>query len=448
MQSSGLPKYVCKRLDPPSIRRHGFNLGKSIPIKRLVVVGQKTKVSNNHLQEEFIKGLNIAGISVVTLGLCTVQGLIYSGTTMQAHCCVFFDCQEALDELGISVLLTYKALSLEELKRLLNLNQPFDDVKKKHQGIVIPINYSSGYLTFISYFLKQHWNPNIVWDISKLPISDYFNTIIKNFQGVHKYAIGIKDVTSAVINNKANFGLIFDKEGKSFTVIDNLGRIVPFHIISSILINNLASFSKDNPKMGRKGGVVLTDIRMPNYVFDLVSSKNYIPRIAHSNELQFNLAFLKYHIEFAAHHNHGFLFRSLGYVAYDALYSAMRLVNAIVELNEPLSTWIDKNVPNFRSKIIKLTVSDKSVIKNKNNPYTKLFNRLESSLKAKRIQYIKVDGFKVSLESGEWILHSDQNNNLQIVIYGKYSHDLRNLILNVKQCFKDANIFLSLPEYS
>lgn len=444
---SFLPTYKCERISPSKIKKLGYNLGKSIPYKKFVVIGQNSEVDSNELRDEFIKGINIAGISVIKLGICTVQGLIYSGVNVQAHCCIFIDYVHELKYFGISVLLTHKALSLEELKQLLNFNHPYEDnIAEVRKGLSIPINFSHGYLTYISSSIKKQWRPNIVWDISNLPIPEYCNIIINNISGTHKYAVGIKNVTSAVIKGKADFGIIFDKFGKSLEVIDNLGRRLPFHAITVLLINDLANFYDEKLVAGRKKGISLSDIKMPNYVYDFINSRQNIPRISHTDELQFNLSFTKYHVEFAAHHHHGFLFRTLGYVAYDSLYCAMRLISAIIGTKDKLSTWINNNIPELRTRTISLNIKDKSLNSNKNSPFTELIQRLENSLKNRNIQYIKVDGIKVSLKYGEWIVCLDKSNNLQIVVYGKKTYDIRNLIINIKQCFNHANISLTIPD--
>lgn len=214
------------------------------------------------------------------------------------------------------------------------------------------------------------------------------------------------DLQKAVAAHGCDLGIAFDGDGDRIGVVDESGRVLRCDILMTIYAKDvLASYP---------GAAIIGDVKCSQVMFDEIArlgGQAVMWKTGHSlikdkmRELQAPLAGeLSGHIFFAD--------KYYGYD--DALYCAVRLINALGESEGGLST-LTAHVPQlYSTPEIRIEVDDSEKFD--------LVPRMHQNLTAQGVVVDDIDGVRVTNEDGWWLCRPSNTQNVLVARIEANSH--------------------------
>lgn len=248
-----------------------------------------------------------------------------------------------------------------------------------------------------------------------------FSDIDGNFPNHHpdpSEVENLKDVIKLVQDKKYDFGIAFDGDGDRIGIVDDLGRPVPGDIL-------LLLFSIDILKK-KKNIRIIGDVKCSKILFDEIErlgGKAIMSKTGHSlikKCMRSKKAIL-------AGEMSGHMFFSDKYFGFDdAHYAAIRFINLMSSTNIKLSKTLDSLPKVFNTPEIRIDCDDTKKFS--------IINKMIDIQKKKKIKFNDIDGIRVNLNKGWWLIRAS-NTQPSIVLRceAESQDELTKIILSVKK---------------
>ncbi|MCR5225090.1 MAG: phosphomannomutase/phosphoglucomutase [Alphaproteobacteria bacterium] len=376
---------------------------------RQICVGWDCRNSSDTLAENLIKGLVHTGMKVTSLGVCHTPMMYYAVNKL------------TLDG-GIMVTGSHNAPKYNGFKFMIGTS-PFygDDIKKLGEMI-----HSSDYIenngreiilnSILANYIKDILSDfefadelKVAWDIGNGATSVAIKTITSLIPGRHHLLFEEMDgnfpnrapdptvcenvayLSKFVVYNNFDIGFAFDSDGDRLAVVNNEGEVLYSDQVLEVLA---ADFLKKNP-----GAQVISDVKACNCLFDSIKKFGGVPimeRVGHS----FIKARMKTSGALLAGEMSGhFFFKDRWFGFDDGIYAALRCLE-ILSQNKGAFTGLEYGhvTPEIR-------------VSCKESEKFKIIDEVKDKLRAQSIEFLDIDGVRVSSDNGWWLLRASNTQN-------------------------------------
>jgi len=260
-----------KDLNKEIVYKIGFFLPEILPAKEYLI-GRDVRLSSDEMFEALAAGLTDAGVDVVDAGLTTTP-MIYWGTGKYGfEASVMITASHnpknhnGLKVSAKDVLPVGYDKGLNKVEKLVESGEV---VPVKEKGAIRKFDFHKDYYDFLSGFKSDFSNLNISIDcsngMSTLFAKDIFGKEVNyinciadgNFPGHDPNPLepeNVKEIISAVNDNKSDIGIIFDGDADRVMFIDEKGKFVSPDLMIALLGHYFFDVKHEK-------GVVVHDIR-------------------------------------------------------------------------------------------------------------------------------------------------------------------------------------------
>ncbi len=383
-----------------------------------VCVGYDGRHSSPSLSEALIKGLVAAGMSVENVGLGPSPML-------------YFAVKDRMADAGIMVTGSHNPPDYNGFKMMMQTGPVYGEMIQEigriaatgnfvsGQGHTIKIDIQDVYVERLLKDLEGRRPLTIAWDAGNGAAGEILQKLTARLPGKHilLYADidgnfpnhhpdptvdeNLADLQKAVAENGCDLGIAFDGDGDRIGVVDEKGKVLRCDILMTIYARDILA--------ERPGAPVIGDIKCSQVMFNEIARMGGKPvmwKTGHSlikskmSELKAPLAGeLSGHIFFADKY-YGFD---------DALYCAVRLMNALNDADGPLSTLTADLPVLYNTPEVRFDVPEEEKFG--------IVPRIIEALKAQNLPDVKIndtDGARVSTPEGWWLLRASNTQSVLV----------------------------------
>jgi len=375
----------------------------------VVAVGYDGRVSSPGLEAALIDGLATGGVDVLRVGLGPTPMLYYA-----VHA---FDTQGGImvtgshnppDYNGMKLMLGRGPFHGEQIQELGQLAGDATAVPADAPGEVTSRGLLRSYVERLASDLDPRVALNVVWDAGNGSAGRALEMLVAKLPGSHKVLYAdidgafpnhhpdptvvdnLADLIAEVRGGNFDLGIAFDGDGDRIGVVDGDGEILWGDQLMAILSADVLS---RNP-----GATIIADVKASQVLFDEIARLGGRPlmwRTGHSlikekmKEVKSPLAG-----EMSGH-----IFFADGYYGFDdALYAAVRLLNAITHSGKSLAE-LRRGLPStVNTPEIRFTCADDRKFA--------VIEEVRERLKARKAEVNDVDGVRVKIAGGWWLLRA------------------------------------------
>lgn len=387
--------------------------------KNSVIIGHDSRESSNALNTNLIKGLTNSGIEVIDLGLVTMPIFYYARILLNNPYSIMITTDDLDNKYnGFKLFDEQGQMYGQKISNILSIisNDDFID----GVGLVKPYDINSEY--------KSMMLDKIVLGPKKLKVvTSYINGTINNFYSeiinewdVHvisgqnieqlknskqkteiSFNSSIKQLTSEVINNNADLGVLFDVNGNKINIVDEKGNFVKSDMFMLIIWKSLYKVCKNKN--------ALFDVRCSNAFKEALEKLNLKPKFNKTESIYLKNIVKEKKYDFAGDYEGHFCFNDEFYGYDDSLYAVGRLLKILSYSDFKVSDYI-KNVPKYYS-------SDEEYINIREDKKDLIINKIKNYAKTKGYNYIDVDGIRIEYKDGFALVRKSINKNSIIVMF-------------------------------
>jgi phosphomannomutase len=384
-----------------------------------VCVAYDGRESSPIFANKLIEGLRSTGVNVENLGLGPTPMLYFGVKSRKA-------------DGGIMITGSHNPSSYNGFKMTLQESSVFGEAVQELGRVAAAGDYEQGdgtlteidiqdeYVARLLQDLKPLQNGrtplNIVWDngngaageilrrvASKLPgdhvlLYDEIDGTFPNHHPDPTVDENLVDLKRAVLERNYNLGIAFDGDGDRIGVVDEKGDVLRCDSLMTIYAKDVLS---RNP-----GAAIIGDVKCSQVMFDEITRLG-------GNAIMWNtghsLVKAKMVAEKAplAGELSGHIFFKDGYYGYDdALYCAIRLMNAAAETNEPFSSLYAHLPKLFNTPEVRIEVEEEGKFD--------LVPKIAENLKMMandNFEINDIDGVRVKTPEGWWLLRPSNTQN-------------------------------------
>ncbi len=406
--------------------RDAFALGLAFgtKIKRAggstVCVGYDGRHSSPDLARALMSGLLKTGLDVENIGL---------GQTPM----LYFAVKDRMSDGGIMVTGSHNPPEYNGFKMTLQSGPVFGDAVQEigeiaksgefvlaaEDGMLRDVDIAETYIDRLMKDFDGGRELKIAWDAGNGVVGAILHKLVARLPGEHVLLFddvdgsfpnhhpdptvdeNVRDLQRAVREQGCDFGVAFDGDGDRIGVVDEKGNIIRCDTLMAIYARDVL----DN----YPGSVIIGDVKCSQVMFDEIArlgGKPLMWKTGHSlikskmNETKARLAGeLSGHIFFADKY-YGFD---------DALYCAVRLMNAASDSDGPLSSLLEHLPSLYSTPELRFEVDDAEKFA--------LVEKLAQSLKEKEsedFQINDIDGVRVTTPDGWWLLRPSNTQNVLV----------------------------------
>lgn len=210
----------------------------------------------------------------------------------------------------------------------------------------------------------------------------------------------LKQLQEHVRSERCDVGFAFDGDGDRLGIIDNQGRIVsPDHTLMLL---------SDDVLEAQPGATIIADVKTSNAVFTRIHQHGGRALMWKTGHALIKHKMAEVGAAFGGEAS-GHLFFADRYFGYDdALYAALRVIGILARRRNTLAAHIDALPAVFSSPEIRIATKDSEKFAQ--------IAALESALKARGAHVDTLDGVRVSVDGGWWLLRA---SNTQAALVGR-----------------------------
>lgn len=383
-----------------------------------ICVGYDGRVHSPALADNMIKGLTEAGIEVTSIGL---------GPTPM----LYFAVKDGGADAGIMITGSHNPGQDNGFKMTLQTGSVYGDMIKEiaqiaadgayelGEGNMREIDIQDRYVERLLKDLENTAAVKIAWDAGNGATGEIMRRLTAQLPGEHILLYddidgtfpnhhpdptvdeNLADLQRCVIDNGCDFGIAMDGDGDRIGIVDEQGNILRSDILLTIYAREVLETHKRAPIIG--------DVKCSQVMFDAIAAMGGEPvtwKTGHSliktkmAEMQAPLAGeLSGHIFFADKY-YGFD---------DALYCAVRLINAMEDADGPLSSLVAHLPHTVNTPEIRIDVPEEQ----KFDIVPAIVERLRAET-PEGIEINDLDGIRVITEQGWWLLRPSNTQSVLV----------------------------------
>lgn len=238
------------------------------------------------------------------------------------------------------------------------------------------------------------------------------------------------DLRKVIKDKKCDLGIAFDGDGDRIGVVDDEGEILWGDQLLAFYAREILSKTPDQ--------TIIADVKASSVLFDEIKKYGGKPlmwKTGHS----FIKAKMKEQNAPLAGEMSGHIFFKDQYLAKanqgydDALYAAIRLINIVVKSGEKLSDLRKKLPKTFSTPEIRIEVNEEEKFG--------IIDKLKEKLRKQNQQFNDVDGVRMILDKGWWLIRA---SNTQAVLVARCEAYSQENLSELKENLKELLKFLSV----
>ena len=407
----------------------------------VAIVGRDGRHSSPILEEELCRGLSIAGIYILRIGLCTSPMLAFTTKILNASLGIMITgSHNPSDYNGFKIIYNQKPFYGQQLKKMAQLSANGYYIhqqqnNEKHGGI-IDSNALDAYITALKRELCDCKNLKIAWDPGNgaaghtlhhlLPFINAENYIINgdvdgSFPNHHPDPVkeeNLQQLRDMMHKHHCDVGFAFDGDGDRIGVIDNAGHILWGDDILAILAYDILKI--------KPNATIIADVKTSQRFFDYVNRLGGNAIMSPTGHSIIKTAMIEHDADLAGEMSGHIFFADRYYGIDDGVYAALRLLKIIQTYQQPLSELrkilpISHVTPEIRLPIVE-------------HQKFKTIERIISYIKenyADNASYNFIDGVRYADADGWWLLRASHTEPAIIARCEAYDKDKLSYNINI-----------------
>ncbi len=410
-------------------RSFGTFIQKEPPIckKHVVCVGYDGRLSSPFLSEKLCQGLKETGVRVISVGLGPTPMLYFAVKHLNADAGIMVTgSHNPSDYNGFKMTLNKAPVFGETIQSIGALSSA--GIITKGEGSIEGYNIKEIYVDRLIQDLDLTRELNIAWDAGNGAAGEILQMLTKKIPGEHHLLFenidgnfpnhhpdptvdeNLIDLQNLVKEKGCDLGIAFDGDGDRIGVVDENCNVLRCDILMTIYAREVV---KNNPN-----AAIIGDVKCSSIMFDEINkmgAKAVMWKTGHSlikdkmRELNAPLAGeLSGHIFFAD--------KYYGYD--DALYCAIRLLNALSHTDGGLSSLTSHLPKLFNTPELRIDVSEKE----KFDLVPRVFDSLKNQAND-NMDIDNIDGVRVTTPDGWWLLRPSNTQDVLVARIEANSED-------------------------
>ncbi|MBY0501139.1 MAG: phosphomannomutase/phosphoglucomutase [Alphaproteobacteria bacterium] len=410
-----------------------------------IAVGEDVRVSSPQLSSALIQGLCEAGLDVYSLGVVPTPMLYFAEYTLPVQSAVMVTgSHNPPAHNGFKMSFQRKPFFGKDI-------QFFSDLIQKKlcegKGSIYETNLMSQYIERIFQGLNFERELTVAWDPCHGATVDVLNNIIQKLPGKHVLLNAKMDGTfpshppdpsdpknlvqlqEAVLTNKCDLGIAFDGDGDRLAAIDGQGNILWG---DQLLLLFACDLMKREPHAS-----IIADIKTSQGFFDKIKSLGGNALMWKTGHSHIKAKMAESGALLAGEVSGHFFFKENYYGFDDGIYAALRLVHYLCHSSESLAEIYEDFPLLYSTPELRISCPSERKFEIPNN--------IKSRLLSQGYSFNDIDGIRVQLDEGWWLLRA---SNTQDVLVARCESYTKQGLENVSQHFKDElkheNVEISL----
>ena len=379
-----------------------------------VAVGWDGRVSSDSLRDELVRGLVESGIDVVRTGLGPTPMLYFAEATLEVDGGIqITGSHNPSDYNGFKMVLAHKPFFADQIQSIGRMAEAGD--WERGQGSVTDAQVEDLYVDrLLEGFTGTGFR--IGWDngngaggrvleklVARLPGEHHllYTEIDGRFPNHHPDPTeekNLADLKKLVAAEHLDFGIAFDGDADRIGAIDGEGRVVWGDQILSILAEPVL---KDVP-----GGTIIADVKASQALFDRVAELGGTPCMWKTGHSLIKVKMAETHSPLAGEMSGHIFFKHRWYGFDDALYSAVRLIEAVSQLGGSLTA--------LKSRMPKLVNTPELRFQVDESRKFKVVEEVLDRLEAAGAVINRTDGARVNTPDGWWLLRASNTQDVLV----------------------------------
>ena len=376
---------------------------------RKICVGNDCRNSSPILAEKLTGGLIKSGMEVIDLGTCHTPMMYYTVNKFDLEAGIMITGSHNPAEYnGFKFMLGKDPFYGDNIKELENMVRLRDFIESGGREIILNDIFTK-YINDLLEGMEFSDDMRIAWDIGNGATSNVIREIVMRIPGQHHIlfeemdgsfpnrqpdptvAENIAYLRKFVEYYKFDIGFAFDSDGDRLCVVNAGGQMLYSDQVLEVFA---ADFLKKNP-----GAQVISDVKSCNRVFQKIKEFGGNPimeKVGHS----FIKARMKSSGALLAGEMSGhFFFKDRWYGFDDGVYAALRCLEILGKNKNAFN-----NLPyGFVTPEIRIRCSESEKFY--------IINDIKKQLLGKKIDFIDIDGVRVSSEKGWWLIRVSNTQN-------------------------------------
>lgn len=394
-----------------------------------VAVGYDGRHSSPEMADALCKGLSASGVNVENIGLCP--------TPM-----VYFAVKDRMNDGGIMVTGSHNPSEYNGFK-MLTQSSPFfgDDIlelgrmiaegdvdiaDENNRGTIKNIDIKETYLERLLRDFSHGRELKIAWDAGNGAVGAVLHDLVSKLPGEHVLLYAdidgdfpnhhpdptvdenLVDLIKIVREQECDFGIAFDGDGDRIGIVDNKGNVIRGDVLMAIYARDVL---EENP-----GAVIIGDVKCSNAMFDEIKRLGGVPIMWKTGHSPIKAKMAETKAKLAGELSGHIFFADKYYGFDDALYCAIRLMNAVSETKTTISEMISHLPKLYSTPEIRIEVDDRKKFS--------LINKIAENVKANLSEdqdLNEIDGVRVSSSEGWWLIRASNTQNVLVARIEAYS---------------------------
>jgi len=379
-----------------------------------VAVGWDGRVSSESLRDELVRGLTESGVDVVRTGLGPTPMLYFAEATLEVDGGIqITGSHNPADYNGFKMVLGHKPFFADQIQSIgrMAASGEWDE----GAGTVTDAEIEDLYVDrLVQDFTGTGFR--IGWDNGNGAGGRILEKLVKKLPGEHHVLYAeidgrfphhhpdpteeknLADLKRLVADKGLDFGIAFDGDADRIGAIDGKGRVFWGDQILSILAEPVL---KAVP-----GGTIIADVKASQALFDRVAELGGTPCMWKTGHSLIKVKMAETGSPLAGEMSGHIFFKHRWYGFDDALYSAVRLIEAVSELGGSLTALKDKMPKLVNTPELRFQVDESRKFK--------VIDEVLDRIEAAGAKVDRTDGARVNTTDGWWLLRASNTQDVLV----------------------------------
>ena len=382
---------------------------------RTVAVGYDGRLSSPMLEAALIKGLTESGADVVRVGLGPTPMLYYAEAVLNGV------------DGGIQITGSHNPPDYNGFKMVQGHAPFYGDAIQKIGTLAAAGDWESGAGSVRSHDILDQYVDRLVedfkggafriaWDVGNGAGGDVIAALVKRLPGEHHLLFAdidgnfpnhhpdptveenLVDLRAIVADKKLDFGVAFDGDADRIGAIDGEGRVVWGDQLLSILAEPVL---KEEP-----GATIIADVKASQALFDRVADLGGTPLMWKTGHSLVKAKMKEVSSPLAGEMSGHIFFKHRWYGFDDAIYSAVRLIEAVDELGGSLTALKSAMPAMINTPELRFQVDESRKFA--------VIDEVLARLEAEGADVNRTDGARVNTADGWWLLRASNTQDVLV----------------------------------
>ena len=372
-----------------------------------VAVGYDGRTHSPMLEAALVAGLTASGVDVVRVGLGPSPMLYFAEATLEVDAAVqVTGSHNPRDDNGFKLVHRHQSFFGESIQRLAAIAAAGD--WEMGAGSVTTAEVCPAYVARVARGYTAGTPLRIGWDAGSGAAGPALEQLVKLLPGEHHLLFtevdgqfphhhpdptvetNLAHLKTLVAERRLDFGVAFDGDGDRIGAVDGAGRAIWGDELLAILSEPVLS--------ALPGATIVADVKSSQGVFDRIRALGGVPAMARTGHSQMKARMRELGAPLAGELSGHIFFAHDWYGFDDALYAAVRLMDAVARAGQPLAALRDAMPPRCATPEWRVPVPEERK--------AAVVEEVIAHLNATGATFDGTDGARVTTEDGWWLLRA------------------------------------------